>query len=356
MTLKNPLKSTIAKSLAGGVLAAALAVSAASADEPRKRWKMHSAFGSNVSILGPAGLRIADNITKLSGESIRVKFFEPGALVPGIQYFDAVASGSIPIAYGSPGYNMGQESALAFFAAVPFGPGFAEYNAWVFHAGGYELLDEIYGKYNIKSVLCAMIPPESSGWFRKEIKSLDDLKGLKMRFFGLGARVMEKVGVSTQLLAGGDIYPALELGSIDATEFSMPSIDESYGFFQIAKHYYFPGWHQPSSYGEIAINMDEWNSLSELQHLVIDTVCKANIMEEFSEAESLQGAAMGRMEKDHGVQVHRWSDETIEVLRGHWEDVADEMAAGDPTFKKVWEHYSAFRETHKIWRTRGYLK
>lgn len=347
----------ILRTILGGIVAAALAVSVASAaDQPRKRWKMHSAFGSQVDILGPAGLRIADNITKLSGDSIRVKFFEPGALVPGIQYFDAVSSGSLPIAYGSPGYNIGQESALAFFAAVPFGPGFAEYNAWVFHAGGQELLDEIYAKYNIKAVLCSMIPPESSGWFKHEIKSLDDLKGLKMRFFGLGARVMEKVGVSTQLLAGGDIYPALELGSIDATEFSMPSIDESFGFYQIAKHYYFPGWHQPSSYGEIAINMDEWNSLSELQHLVIDTVCKANITYEFSEAESLQGAAMGRMEKDHGVRVHRWSDETIDTLRGHWASVAEEMAAADPMFKRVWEHYSAFRETHKTWRTRGYLR
>jgi TRAP-type mannitol/chloroaromatic compound transport system substrate-binding protein len=150
----------ILRTILGGIVAAALAVSVASAaDQPRKRWKMHSAFGSQVDILGPAGLRIADNITKLSGDSIRVKFFEPGALVPGIQYFDAVSSGSLPIAYGSPGYNIGQESALAFFAAVPFGPGFAEYNAWVFHAGGQELLDEIYAKYNIKAVLCSMIPP-----------------------------------------------------------------------------------------------------------------------------------------------------------------------------------------------------
>lgn len=350
------LKFGLGKALVGGIVAAVLAATAANAEDARKRWKMHSAFGSNVSILGPAGLRIADNITKLSGGSIRVKFFEPGALVPGIQYFDAVSSGAIPIAYGSPGYNIGQESALAFFAAVPFGPGFAEYNAWVYYAGGYELLDEIYAKHNIKSVICAMIPPESSGWFRKEIKSLDDLKGLKMRFFGLGARVMEKVGVSTQLLAGGDIYPALELGSIDATEFSMPSIDESYGFFQIAKHYYFPGWHQPSSYGEIAINLDEWKSLSEHQQFVIDTVCKANIMEEFSEAESLQGAALDRMQKEHGVNVHQWSDETIATLHKHWEEVADEMAAADPMFKKVWEHYSAFREVHKTWRQLGYLK
>ncbi|MCA8929328.1 MAG: TRAP transporter substrate-binding protein [Alphaproteobacteria bacterium] len=346
------------KAILGGALAAAVMITAATghAEDVRKRWKMHSSFGSQVAILGPAGVRVAKNITELSNGSIRVKFFEPNALVPGIQYFDPISSGSLPAAWGSPGYNMGQEPALAFFSAVPFGPGFAEYNAWVFEGGGVKFLDEIYAKHNIKSLMCGMIPPEASGWFRKEIKSLNDLQGLKMRFFGLGARVMEKVGVSTQLLAGGDIYPALELGSIDATEFSMPSIDESYGFYQIAKHYYFPGWHQPSSYAELAINLDEWNSLSDHQRFVIETVCKANLMEEFTQAEAMQGAALDRMVNEHGVQVHQWSDETLNTLQEKWQEVAGEMSAEDAMFKTVWEHYSAFRKTHKAWRTLGYLK
>ena len=342
----------------GGTLAAVMALSAvaASADEPRHRWKMHSAFGSKVAILGPAGVRVSDNITELSQGTLRVKFFEPGALVPGVQYFDPVSSGSLDSAWGSPGYHMGQNTAYGFFTAVPFGPGFAEYNAWMFHGGGHELYQEMVAASNIHGRICGMIPPETSGWFKSEVKSVSDLKGIKMRFFGLGARVMEKIGVSTQLLAGGDIYPALELGSIDATEFAMPSIDETLGFYQIAKHNYFPGWHQPSSFGELAVNMDKWNALSDWQTKIVDIVCDANIMQEFVEGESQQGAALNRMSKDHGVTLHSWSDDDLALLEEKWIEVATEEAAANPDFKRVWEHYSAYREEQKEWRSRGYLK
>ncbi len=347
------------KSLFGGALAAAMvlgAVSSASAEEERHRWKMHSAFGSKVAVLGVAAVRSAKNITDISQNTVNVKFFEPGALVPGVQYFDAVSSGSLDAAWGSSGYNVGQNTAYGFFAAVPFGPDFGEYAGWLFHGGGHELYEEMMAKANIHARICGMIPPEASGWFRNEIKSLDDLQGLKMRFFGLGARVMEKVGVSTQLLAGGDIYPALELGSIDATEFSMPSIDESLGFYQIAKHYYFPGWHQPSSTAELVVNMEKWNKLSDWQKSVVNIVCDANIMQEFVDGEAQQGAALNRMRDEHGVQIHSWSDADLATLEEKWKEVAAEEAAANPDFRRVWEHYSAYREEQKEWRERGYLK
>ena len=125
----------------------------------------------------------------------------------------------------------------------------------MYYGGGRELYDEIYARHGIKGIPCGIFPPEASGWFRTEITSLEDLKGLKMRFFALGAKVMEKVGVSTQLLAGGDIFPALELGTIDATEYASPVIDKDLGFYQIAKHYYFPGWHQQSTWLDLIINL-----------------------------------------------------------------------------------------------------
>lgn len=346
------------KTLLGGALAAAVALAATSAgaDDKRFRLKMHSAFGSNVDILGPAGKRIADNITKFSSDTIRVQFFEPGALVPAIQYLDPVASGALKMAYGTPGYHVGQEPALAFYTAVPFGPGFGEYLAWIFYGGGHDLFDEIMAKYNIKGRICNAIPPEASGWFRQPVASINDLKGIKMRFFGLGARVMEKVGVSTQILAGGDIYPALELGSIDATEFSMPSIDETLGFHQIAKHYYLPGWHQPTSLGEILFNMDTWNEFSDFQKDVVGIVCDANITQEYVDGEAKQGAAMYRMENEHGVTVHQWAQEDLDKLEALWAEVAVEEAAKDATFAKVYKSYSEFREKHKSWGERGYLK
>ncbi len=347
------------KTLLGGALVGAMALGAvagASAEDKRFRLKMHSAFTSTTDILGPAGVRIAENLTTFSGGSLNVKFFEPNALVPAIQYLDPVASGALKMAYGTPGYHVGQEPALAFYTAVPFGPGFSEYAAWVFYGGGHELYDEILAKYNIKGRICNAIPPEASGWFRKPVEKVEDLRGIKMRFFGLGARVMEKLGVSTQLLAGGDIYPALELGSIDATEFSMPSIDETLGFHQIAKHYYLPGWHQPTSLGEIIFNMDTWNEFSDYQKKVVDIVCDANMMQELVDGEARQGAAMYRMENEHGVKVHRWSDEDLDKLEKLWMEVAEEEAAKDETFAKVWNSYSDFRETHKSWGERGYLK
>ena len=271
------------KTLLGGAVAAAVALSVVTvqAEDKVHRLKMHSAFTSNTDILGPAGVRIAKNLTEMSQDTLRVQFFEPNALVPAIQYLDPVSSGALKMAYGTPGYNVGQEPALAFFTAVPFGPGIGEYLSWIFYGGGHELYDEIMANYNIKGRICNAIPPEASGWFKEPVDSIEDMKGMKMRFFGLGARVMEKMGVSTQLLAGGDIYPALELGSIDATEFSMPSIDETLGFYQIAKHYYLPGWHQPTSLGEVIFNMDTWNEFSDFQKKVVNMVCDANIMQEY---------------------------------------------------------------------------
>ena len=164
--------------------------------------------------------------------------------MPPNQAFDAVSSGALDAAWATPGFWTGKDIAFAVYSTVPFGPGIGEYLAWMKEGGGEKMMQELYAKYNIHSVMCHLIPPEASGWFRKEIKTLEDLKGLKMRFFGLGANVMQKLGVSTQLIQAGEIFQALQLGTIDATEFSMPVMDLSLGFHQVAKFYYFPGWHQ----------------------------------------------------------------------------------------------------------------
>ena len=176
-----------------------------------------------------------------------------------------------------------------------------------------------------------------------------------MRFFGLGAKVMEKVGVSTQLLAGGDIYPALELGTIDAAEFSMPAIDLELGFYQIAKHYYFPGWHQQSTFLEFMVNLDKWNSLSNTQKVQIETVCGDSIRQSIAEGEAIQIPALNIL-KSKGVQVHTWPDEFLDKFRSSWEEVAREMAAENEDFARVWKSLSDFRETYKEWKNLGYLK
>ena len=318
-------------------------------------WDMQSTYPGSLTQLGTLGKRIADEIGKVTGGEITVKFQEPGAIVPALETFDAVSSGAVTAGWSTPGYWTGKDTSLALFAAVPFGPNAGEYLAWIKFGGGKELFDEIYHKYNIHGIHCAIIAPEASGWFKEEIKTVEDLKGKKMRFFGLGAKVMEKMGVSTQLLAGGDIFPALELGTIDATEFSMPAIDLKLGFYQVAKHYYFPGWHQQSTLFDLMVNLDEWNGLSDTQRAQIETVCDASIAYGLAEGEAIQFAALKELQ-EKGVQIHTWPPEILDALKAAWAEVVTEESAANPNFAKVWESLSKFREGYKVWNDVGYLR
>ena len=350
------MKTKLGRLILGAVTAAAMTVMSADAEAGKKvRWKMHTAFGKNVAVIGPVGYRIADWVREMSGGDFDIKVFEPGALAGGYAYFDPVAQGAFEAAYGTPGANQGKNSVYAFLSTWPFGPGALEFNAWMRYGGGIKLAEEIYARDNIKYFYCGMIPPETSGWFREPIKSLDQLKGLKMRFFGMGAKVMQKFGVATQQLAGGDIYPALELGTIDATEFSMPAIDRSYGFYQIAKYNYFPGWHQQSTTNEILVNMDKWNKLPDTYKAMFKVACTANIGIELAEGEALQPAAMAANEKD-GVKNMEWPPEVLDQLRAAWKEVLAEELEANPDVKKLWDSYTEFHEQYKVWGNLGYLK
>jgi TRAP-type mannitol/chloroaromatic compound transport system substrate-binding protein len=350
---KTFTKLAIATGTAAAVLAGVMAGGAQA--QERVRWKMASTYSGSLTQLGTLGKRIEAQSEAISGGTIQIKFFEPGALVPALEVFDAVSTGAIQAAWSTPGYWAGKVPALQLFAAVPFGPRAGEYMAWYYFGGGKEMFDEIYAKSNIHSIMCGLIAPEASGWFRKEINGPDDLKGLKMRFFGLGAKVMEKMGVSTQLLAGGDIFPALELGTIDATEFSMPAIDLNLGFYQVAKHYYFPGWHQQSTFFDLMINKDQWDKLDKTQQVQLETMCGDNVRYGLAEGEAIQVAALKEL-KEKGVSIHKWTPEMLGALETAWKEVAAEQAAADPDFKRVWDHLSAFREDYKLWGDLGYIK
>ena len=342
-----------------GVVATAAAVAlgagTAVAQDKKVRMQMQSNFASTLALLGPNAKYTVDQVNKLSGGSIDMKFFEPGALVPPGQAFDAVSSGALDAAWATPGYWTGKDIAFAVFSTVPFGPGLGEYLAWMKEGGGEKLMQALYAKYNIHSVMCHLIPPEASGWFRKEIKTLEDLKGLKMRFFGLGANVMQNLGVSTQLLQAGEIFQALQLGTIDATEFSMPVMDLSLGFHQVAKFYYFPGWHQQATVGDMIINKGKWDSLSATQKAQIEAACDQTVLRGISVGETVQGPAMTELESK-GVKLMTWGPEFLAAFQKEWEKVAAEQAAKSPEFKKAWDSLSAFRAKYAVWKDRGYLK
>lgn len=343
----------------GTVIAAlgALVVAGASQSEAqeRVRLKLASSYSSSSDVLGENIIRVIDNIKTMSDGGFDIRFNEPGALVPALEVFDAVSKGSVDMSYTTTGFAAGKIPHMIFFASVPFGPNVNEYLAWIQGGGGKEIYDEEYAKHNIKGFQCGIVVAETAGWFKNEITSLDDLKGLKMRFFGLGAKVMSKMGVSTQLLAGPDIYPALERGVIDAAEYSYPSIDKSAGFYQIAKHNYFPGWHQQASLVEITVNMDVWNSLPASYQKMLEISCNEANMWMMASAEARQAEAIAFHESE-GVTVHTWPDEIIEAFRTAWAEVAEEESAADENFKRIYDEYNAFREGYSKWREVGYLK
>lgn len=327
----------------------------AMAQDKKVRMQVASAFPGGLVLLGPAGHHLVDKMRKLSGGSIDARFFEPGALVPASQYLDAIANNSLDSAYSAAGFFTGKEIAFALYNTVPFGPEISEYLGWFRHGGGQKLMDELMAKYKTKVVLCGIVPPEASGWFRKEIGSVQELNGLKMRFFGLGANVMQKLGVATQLLQAGEIFQALQLGTIDATEYSAPALDISLGFHQVAKHYYFPGWHQMASITHYMMSLEKWSSLSPTQQEIVNVSCDSTMMHMLAEGEAIQPAALKDLQAK-GVTVHSWSKPVLDALRKAWDEVVAEQSLKSPEFKKGWDSLAAYRKNYKIWKDVAYMK
>ena len=233
---------------------------------------------------------------------------------------------------------------------MPFGPGIGEFLAWKWFGGGNKLRDEIYAKHDLIAFDCFCIGPETSGWFRKEIKSLDEMKGLKMRFFGLGAKVMQKLGVSTQLLAAADIFPALERGVIDATEFSMPTMDIKLGFHQIAKYNYFPGWHQQVSCSELLMNKKAWDALPEQYKAMIEVAAqRAGRSTPTPRPRPCSSASWPRCATSTGAGQALDRRGCSRRYEKAWLEVLKEESANDPLFKKVADHYLDFRKKYAIW-------
>ncbi len=321
------------------------------------RWNMASAFGGALPQLGTLAKRIETKIWRVSGGTFEIKFHEPGtlaALTSADDMFDAVASGAIDAAFASSGAWQGKSPALQLFSSIPFGPPAEELLAWVYFGGGEELANAIYRRHNTRAVFCGMIAPEAGGWFRKPISTVDDLKGLNMRISGLGARVVEKLGVRPRPLNEGDIFMALEQGAIDAAEFSMPAIDLKLNFHELARYYYFPGWHQPATLFTLLVNLDRWNALTVAQRAQVEAVCGDNVRYGLAEGESLQYGALKTM-TELGVRILTWPVPVLEAFERAWRDVATEQAAADEDFARVWDSLKAFRQDYAIWNELGRL-
>lgn len=351
------MKSIKSSALAACIFAATtqFSTSVAAADKP-VLLKMPIYYGSHLPGLGSPAKYITDNAAVLSGGSVKVKLYEPKKLISPGEILDAVSTGKVQAGYSTPGNWGGKMPAARLFSAVPFGPEAPEYLAWFMYGNGAKLHQELYDKsgYNVKTQVCGVIAPETSGWFKKEIKSAADLKGLKMRFFGLGAEVMEKLGVSTVGLPGGEIFPALEKGAIDATEFSMPAIDKRIGVSKVAKYNYYPGWHQQATIFELMINKDVWKKMSGTQQAVITQLCRAATLDSLALGEAIQAPVMRENVKS-GVKNLYWSQEMLNTFESKWKEVVDEQKSKDADFAKIWKDLSAFRADYAIWEKNAFL-
>lgn len=328
--------------------------SMAPADDGPVRWRMQSWFPSGAPHAGSSGKDIGTKLDRLSGGSFRVQFYEPGALIPPNQCLEAVGRGSVQACWSTPAYWYGDEPALALYSAAPFGMDWPGLMAWFYHGGGQQMYDTLYARHNVKAMPCGGMIPEASGWFRKEVNSVEDFQGMRMRFLGLGALVLEKMGVSTMLLPGGELYAALERGVIDATEFAAPSVDKALGLNEVASFYYFPGWHQPATLYDFMINKDEWEALSDQQQAMVEYVCGDNVRDAIALGESLQSGVLAEFEAK-GVELRRWSPEILATLETAWEEVAQEESAKNADFAEVWTSMETFQEEYQTWSDIGYL-
>ncbi|MBT3789621.1 MAG: TRAP transporter substrate-binding protein [Alphaproteobacteria bacterium] len=358
MTTRQTTTKLIKKSAVAVIGVAAISVAAFStgpANAAEKiRWKVQSTFNTSWPALGDPIARLAKTLDRATAGRIKLKVYEPGKIVPPLEITPSISSGDLPAAYNYLAYDQGRIPSAVLFSAVPFGMEPWEYAAWWFEGEGAKLAAEIYHKRNVHPLLCSTIGPETAGWYRKPIKSLDDLKGLKIRFSGLGGMVLNEIGASATLMAGGEIFAALEKGTLDATEYSMPAIDEILGFHKIAKYNLFPGWHQVSTSTHFLINLDNWKKLSDADRGLFEMACTAATMRAITTGEALQGKQIKSF-PSKGVTAAKLPDSVIQELKRVSAKVMDQEAAKDADFKRVWESQQAFHADYQVWKEMGYL-
>lgn len=347
--LRQPIASAAIAALLGA------AVTGAAHAQDRVRWQVPIAFASTLTALGDTLPWVAEQVEKMSDGNIQFIVAEPGKVVPALGIYDAVSEGKLEAGYSWMGYEQGKIPASALFGARPFGLEPDEYAAWIYFGGGDELVKELYAPHNVYPIFCGTISPEAAGWFKFPIESLDQIKGLKFRAAGLGGKVMEKVGASVTVLPGGELYQALERGVLDGTEFSLPTVDEQLGFYQVAKFYHLPGWHQPSTSQYLYVNMDAWNGLSSGQQAIIEIACEAGVTQAIAKAEALQGPVLTKFREEHGVTEVTLPDDVLQALQKATFEVMDEESAKSEDFKRVYESQLAFQKQHQPWKELGYL-
>ncbi len=319
------------------------------AKKPEYSWKMITTWPKNFPGLGTGAENLANLINKLSSGRIKITVYGAGELVPAFEIFDAVSRGIAELGHGSAYYWKGKNESLQFFSTVPFGLTANEMNAWLYYGGGQELWQKAYSKFNLVPMAAGNTGIQMAGWFNKEISSLDDLKGLKMRIPGLGGEVLKRAGGTPVNLPGGELFTALKTGTIDATEWVNPYNDLAFGLHKAAKYYYYPGWHEPGTTLECFLNKEIFDSLPEDLQNIITGAAKIANLDMLSEYIARNNEALKILKDKHKVNIMPLPDEVLEMLHNISNEVISEIAKKDKFSMQVYDSYKNFQKKTSEW-------
>ncbi|MEQ1710410.1 MAG: TRAP transporter substrate-binding protein [Hyphomicrobium sp.] len=337
---------------AGLVTTAAVAAPAVARAQTTFNWKMTNAYGPGAPfyVEGPGSPKyFIDLVKKLSGGRLNIQHFAAGELIPALEGFDAVSKGTVEMNCANSYFWSGKTFAAQYFTAVPFGLNFQGMNAWLYHGGGLKLWEEVYDPFNLVPMPMGNTGIQMTGWFKKPIEKVEDFKGLKMRIPGLAGKVYATLGVDVKLLPGGEIFPALERGVIDAAEFVGPYQDRRLGLHKAAKVYHTTGWHETSTVTELIVNKKAWASLPDDIKEIVRTAAAACNTISHTWCEATNAEALDDLVKNHGVNALPLPAEVIAKLRETTKQVLADATAKDPLVKKVHDSFMAFKTTHDKW-------
>ena len=338
MDRRKVLKSAVVGAASAAAATVAAPVIAAS-HEKKMKINMVSTWPRDFPGLGTGAQRFAERVNKMSGGSMEINYSAAGERVKAFDSFDEVASGNSQIYHGAEYYWKGKHPGFAYFTSVPFGLTYTEMNAWIRFGGGQELWDKLAGSFGLKGLMCGNTGVQMGGWFRKEMNSADDFKGLKMRMPGLGGDVISKLGASPVTLPGGQIYENLTSGSIDATEWVGPWNDKIMKFYEAAKYYYYPGMHEPGGPQSFGMNKKWWEALSKTEQHIIKAACEAEFLNLMSEYNANNGQYLEKLIKEHGVKLRKFNDDVYDGFGEAAEEVFATAQAHSPLAKKIHESF-----------------
>lgn len=364
MVKRRDILAGAAAVAAGGSVAGVLSGSGKNADRPLKRsdvigapalsknrrqLRMATSWPKDFPGLGQMPNYFAKALSEMSGGTIDVKVYAAGELVGALECFNATSTGAADMYHAAEYYWQGKSKGFSFFTAVPMGMTATELMGWIDHGGGQELWDTLSAKFNIKAFQAGNTGHQAGGWFKREIKSLEDFNGLKMRIPGLAGEVVHRLGGASVAISGGEIYQSLQSGAIDATEWVGPWNDIALGFYREAPYYYSPGFHEPGASLAIGINLDVWNDFTASEQAMIKYACAHANDWSLGEYSYRNGIALETLKNDHGIVPRRFTDEMMARIGEVSEEVVAELGATDPLTQRIYDSYKAARDSSRGW-------